>query len=234
MIRTTALALACAAFALPAFAQDANAQGAGERSPWSLAIGAASDNRSKDASKSDGDPYAWAEAEWESESGYFYAGPSAETIKAGGSELELDVSGGIRPQWLGFDWDFNVARKWRVDAESGYDDKAWEFTANMERSIGPASARLQLQHTPDGTGSVEAWTWASVRLGWEFTPKLAATAEVGRREQDNSVDYTGGNIGVSYALTDVLELDMRYHATDTNVRTEQYADRLVVGISAAF
>jgi len=230
MIRTTALALACAALALPAVAQDRSF-----RDAWSFEIGAATDNRSKDASKSDGDPYAWASAEWESADGLFYAGPAAETIKSStGSELELELSAGVRPEWLGFDWDFNAAHKWQVDANPGADDEAWEFTADMERSIGPASARLRLQHSPDGTGSTEAWTWYGARLGWDFTPKLTATAEIGRREQDNSVDYTGGNVGVSYALTDALELDVRYHATDAAVKTEQYEDKLVVGISAAF
>ena len=230
MIRTTALALACSAMALPTFAQEA-----GDRDAWSFEIGAASDNRSKDASKSDGDPYAWASAEWESANGFVYAGPSAETIKSStGSELEIELSAGLRPQWLGFDWDFNAAHKWQLDANPGADAEAWEFTADMRRSIGPASARLRLQHSPDGTGSTEAWTWYAARLGWDLTPKLTASAEVGRREQDNSVDYMGGNIGLAYALTRGLELDVRYHATDAPVQTEQYDDAVVVGISAAF
>ena len=44
----------------------------------------------------------------------------------------------------------------------------------------------------------------------------------------------GGNVGVTYALTRNLELDVRYHATDANVRTEQYADAVVAGLSIAF
>lgn len=225
---TTAALLTLAAGAV-------QAQDRSFRDAWSFEVGAATDNRSKDASKSNGDPYAWAEAEWESESGFFYAGPAAETIKSStGSELELTGSAGVRPQWLGFDWDFNAAHKWQIDANAGADADAWEFTADMERSIGPASARLRLQHSPDGTGSTEAWTWYGARLGWDFTPRLTATAEIGRREQDNSVDYTGGNVGLAYALNDVLELDVRYHATDAAVKTEQYEDKLVVGISAAF
>lgn len=229
-ILTTAVAatalLACAA---PAMAQDAPSDS------WSFAFGAATDNRSKDASKSDGDPFVWGEAEWESASGLFYAGPSFETIRSStGSELEVKASAGIRPQLAGFDLDFNAAFKYQVDANPGADADAWEFTADVKRSIGPASGRLRLQYSPDSTGSTEAWTWVEARVGWDFTDKLSGTASIGRREQDNSLDYTGWNAGFSYALTRNIEADLRYHATDADVPGEQYADALVAGVTFAF
>ena len=229
-ILTTAVAatalLACAA---PAMAQDAPSDS------WSFAFGAATDNRSKDASKSDGDPFVWGEAEWESASGLFYAGPSFETIRSStGSELEVKASAGIRPQLAGLDLDLNAAFKYQVDANPGADADAWEFTADVKRSIGPASGRLRLQYRPDSTGSTEAWTWVEARVGWDFTDKLSGTASIGRREQDNSLDYTGWNAGFSYALTRNIEADLRYHATDADVPGEQYADALVAGVTFAF
>lgn len=226
---TTALATALLATAGAAAAQDAPA------GAWSFAFGAATDNRSKDASKSDGDAFVWGEAEWESASGLFYAGPSFETIRSStGSELELKASAGLRPEVAGFDLDFNAAWKYQVDADPGADEDAWEFTADARRSIGPASGRLRLQYSPDSTGSTEAWTWVEARLGWDFTDKLQATASIGRREQDNSVDYTGWNAGFTYAVTRNIEAELRYHATDADVPGEQYADALVAGISFAF
>lgn len=226
ILTTATLSTALLALAAPALAQDGGS--------WSFQVGAGTDNRSKDASKSDGDPFVWGEAQWESGDGFFYAGPSFETIKAGGSELEMALEGGVKPQWAGFDFDLNVKHQWRLDADPGYDADAWEFTADMKRSIGPASARVRLQHSPDGTGSTKAWTWVALRGGWDFTDKLTATAEIGRREQDNNIDYTGYNIGVSYALTRSLEADLRWHGTDADVPGEQYADALVAGISLAF
>ena len=77
-LTTAAAATALLAVALPAVAQEPAA------SPWSFTFGAATDNRSKDVSKSDGDPFVWGEAQWESASGLFYAGPSFETIKSSG------------------------------------------------------------------------------------------------------------------------------------------------------
>ena len=63
---------------------------------------------------------------------------------------------------------------------------------------------------------------------------IARTAAIGRREQDNSLDYTAWNAGVTYALTDNLDADLRYYATDADVPGEQYADGLVAAITLAF
>ncbi len=231
MLRTLTTA-ALAATALLACTSTASAQ---DRGDWSFSFGATTDNRSKDASKSDGEASVWGEARWESASGFFYAGPAFETIKAStGSDLEVSLNVGIRPEFAGFDFDLNAEHKWQVDANPGTDDDAWEFTADVKRSIGPASARVRVQHSPDGTGSTEAWTWVAGRVGWDFTDKLTGTAEIGRREQDNSLDYTGWNVGVTYALTRNIEGELRYHATDADVPGEQYADALVAGISFAF
>lgn len=234
---TTAALAATALFALApsASAQEATQDAVAGWGNWSFAAGVGSDNRSKDASKSDGEAFVWGQAEWSSASGMFYVAPGLETIKSsGGSDLEFEGVFGARPQVAGFDLDLNAAYKHQIDSDPGYDDTAWEFTADVSRSVGPASARVRLQHSPDGTGSTEAWTWAALRLGWDFTDKMTVNAEVGRREQDNSIDYTGGNVGMTYALTRNLELDVRYHATDAPIRTEQYADAIVAGLSVAF
>ncbi len=141
---------------------------------------------------------------------------------------------GVRPEFAGFDFELNVAHKNRFDADPGYDNDAWEFTADMKRSIGPASARLRLQHSPDGTGSTKAWTWVALRGGWDFTDKLNVSAEVGHRDQDNSIDYTGWNVGGSYALTPKTELELRWYDTDADVPGEQYKGALVAGINFSF
>ena len=223
------LATTLLAFAVPAAAQDAAA------GSWAFAVGAGTDNRSKGASKSDGDAYAWGEAEWESASGLLYGGAGLQTIKSSsGSELEAEVGFGVRPEIAGFDLDLNATHKSQIDAVSGYDDTAWELTADVRRSIGPASGRVRFQYSPDGMGGTEAWTWVEARLGWDFTDRLEGTAAIGRREQDNSLDYTAWNAGVTYALTDRIDTDVRYYATDADVPGEQYADSLVATLSLAF
>lgn len=229
ILTTAALASILLAAATPVAAQE------GADGSWSFAFGAATDNRSKGASKSDGEAFVWGEAEWENASGLFYAGSGFQTIKSSsGSDLEVEIGAGLRPGIAGFDLDLNATLKTQIDAAPGYDDNAWELTADLKRSIGPASGRLRVQYSPDGMGGTEAWTWVEARAGWDFTDRLQATAAIGRREQDGSLDYTAWNAGVAWTLTRAIEVDLRYYATDANVPGEQYADALVAGISLAF
>lgn len=233
MIRTAVLAvLSVAALSGPlAGAASAQSMSGGD---WSFEVGAGSDNRSKGASKSGNDGYAFGSATWESADGLFYVGPGFQTIQAGGSNVEAEVAFGYQPEAFGYQFDFNVAYKNRLDAESGYDEDMVEFGANISRAIGPASARLQVQYSPDSAGSTEAFTWVEGRLGWTFTPRLDGTMALGRREQDNAPDYTAWNAGVTYALTDALALDVRYYDTDAAEFGEQYEDALVAEIAYAF
>lgn len=159
MIRPVLAAVFMTALAAPALAQDAEPQDVLANygsAPWSFAFGAATDNRSKDASKSDGNPFVWGEAVWETSDGFFYAGPAFETIDSStGSNLETDIGVGLRPQFAGFDLDLNATHKWQINADQGADDDAWEFTADVSRSIGPAGgssapATLARRHGLDG------------------------------------------------------------------------------------
>ena len=212
------------------------AQDVGPDGRWSLAAGAATDNRSKGISKTRGEAFGWIEAEWENGSGLFHASSSIQTVKgSGGSNLELIFDAGLRPEVAGYDLDLFVTYRFQPDSDPGFDAAAWEVTADVKRSIGPASGRLRLQYSPDGMGGTEAWTWSEARVGWDFTHRLTGTAAIGRREQNNGPDYTAWNAGFTYALTRDLEAELRYYATDANdIPGEQYADSLVAGISLAF
>lgn len=229
MFRSLSLAvLLTAATAAPVLAQSVPG------GDWSFEVGAGTDNRSKGASKSGNDGYVFGSAAWESANGLFYVSPAVETIQAGGSNVEAEVGIGYQPEAFGYQFDFNVAYKNRLDANDGYDNDTVEFGANVSRAIGPAKARLQVQYSPDSTGATDAFTWVEGRVGWSFTPKLDGSVALGRREQDNSPDYTAWNAGVTYALTDSLGLDVRYYDTDAAEFGEQYEDGLVAEIAYAF
>ena len=62
----------------------------------------------------------------------------------------------------------------------------------------------------------------------------ARTVAVGRREQDNSIDYTGWNAGFTYKAADNLDLDLRWYDTDVSNPTDQYAGQLVAGATIKF
>ncbi|MEQ7156394.1 TorF family putative porin [Brevundimonas aurifodinae] len=230
LILAASIALPCAAFA-----QDRdNARYDPDRgSPWTFELGGATDNRSKGASKSGGDPYVFGEVQYNAASG-FYADAEFETIDSAGSTVETEIEAGWQFSGGGFDFDASVSHKWRVNADPGQDAAAFEFQFDVIREFGDVDARFRVEHSPDGLGSTEAWTWVETRVRFPLADRLQGAVMVGRREQDNAPDYTGWSAGVAYALTEVVELELAWHGTDIGDQGAQYEDTLVAAVLFAF
>ncbi len=220
--------LSLAALPAPALAQsDADSR-------WFFDLGAATDNRSKNVSKTGNGGHVFGSATWQSADGRFYAGPAFEGVQSSGSNVELSLNGGFAPEAFGFEFDFNIAYLSRVGAEADYDQDALELTMDMRRSIGPAWGNLQVQYAPDAAGDTKSFVWVQAEAGWEFTDRLSGSAAIGRREQVAAPDYTGWNAGLTWGLTDAVDLDLRYHDTDAHSEGEQYRDTLVAEVRFAF
>ncbi len=228
---TRTLLLAAAAFAVlatPALAQD-------EPDNWSVTFGAASDYRSKGLSKTQGDPYAFAEVEWQSDNELLYVTAAVARVEQSiGANGEADLTVGVRPEFAGFDFDVNAMYRVYPDANSGTDNDYWEFTADASRSIGPVSGRLRVQYSPDNAGGSHAFTYFEGRVGYRIMPKLRATAAIGRRETEDSIDYTAWNIGATYRLDDHLDLDLRWYDTNRESFGKQYEDAFVGALTFNF
>lgn len=224
-----------ALLAAPALAQDRdNARyRPDEASHWSFETGAGTDNRSKGASKTDGDPYVFGEVQWNAASG-FYADAEFETIDSSGSDIETELEAGWQFAALGLEFDTSVSHKWRLGADAGQDDAAWEYQFDVMRDLGAVDARLRVEHSPDGLGSTRATTWVETRLRWPVADRLRASATLGRREQDDGPDYTGWNAGLAYGVTETTDLDLRWHGTNAQDLGSQYEDALVASILIAF
>lgn len=202
-------------------------------SPWSFELGAGTDNRSKGASKSAGAPYVFGEVQWNAPNG-FYADAEFETIDSSGSTVETEIEAGWQFAVAGLDFDTSISRKWRLDADPGQDDEAWEYQFDILRDFGPVDARVRLEHSPDGLGSTRSTTWVETRVRWPLAKRLNASVTIGRREQDNAPDYTGGNAGVAWTLTDTTAVDLRWHATTAEDEGSQFEDAFVASILIDF
>lgn len=230
MIRSTAFTALFACLVLPAsaFAQSEPS------SRWSFDLGAATDNRSKNVSKTGNDGHVFGSATWESADRRFYVGPSFEGVQAGDSNVEVKFAGGYAPEAFGYQFDFNLAYLNRLDAGSAYDEDAWELTTNISRDIGPASGNLQIQYSPDAAGATKSFVWVEAELGWEFNDRLSSSAAIGRREQVGAPDYTGWNAGLTFGVTDKIDVDVRYHDTNAHSAGKTYRDAIVAEVVYAF
>lgn len=231
-----ALAALLPAFAIVTASTSAVADdpGSDAEGGWSAVTTAATDNRSKGQSKSMGDGFVGFTGEWVSSDGLIYAGPGFETIDDNGAHAELNGIVGVRPEFAGFAFNVSAAYKWRVDPDPGVDEDEVELTADVEREIGPASARLRLQYAPDAGGDTRSFTWIEARFGWTFNDRLEATTTMGRRDRVGGDDYAAWDAGVTYALDERLDLDLRYYDTNRSDDGVEYADTVVASVALAF
>lgn len=233
MIRNITFSALLAGLALSTVASAVQAQSTAEPR-WTFDLGAATDNRSKNVSKTGNDGHVFGSATWESGDRRFYAGPSFEGVQSGGSNVEIALSGGFAPEAFGFEFDFNLAYLNRVGAENGFDEDALELTADMRRAIGPAWGNLQVQYAPDAAGNTRSFVWVEASAGWEFSNRLSASTGIGRREQVGAPDYTGWHAGVTWGLTDKVDVDLRYYDTNAHGEGETYRDAIVAEVVYAF
>lgn len=223
--------IALAAVCTPATAEAQDAAGG-----WSFAVSVGTDSRSKGTSKTDGEPFALAAAEWTDASERFYVMAEAETVDhSTGSRLEAEIAAGWRPEALGFSFDLNAAHKWYLDVDPGQEDTAWEFTADVSRDLTErVDARLRFQYSPDSAGSTRSWTWVEARGRIRLTDRIRASAALGRREQVNSRDYTTWNLGFDYEINDYAAIDVRWYDTDVDNPSAQYDEALVAVLNLTF
>ncbi|WP_292022909.1 MULTISPECIES: TorF family putative porin [unclassified Brevundimonas] len=161
-------------------------------------------------------------------SGSFYAGAWASNVDFGDdTDAEIDVYGGYRTEAAGFAWDFGVIGYLYAGEPKGADYNYAEFKAAASRAVGPATVGAAVYYSPDFYGVDKEATYAEINGAFAPAPKWTVSGAVGRQWLNVSNDYTTWNLGVGYALTDNLGLDVRYY--DTNVKGVPAADDRIVG-----
>lgn len=218
-------AAAAAALIVAASASAASAQDV------SFNIGATSDYVFRGLSQTDEDPAIQGGVDVTFASG-FYAGAWASNVDFGDdTDAEVDIYGGWRGEAAGFSLDFGLVGYLYVNQPDGADYDFVEFKAAASRAFGPVTLGAAAYYTPDYSGGIDDATYVEANAAWAFADKFTATAAVGNQDFDG-FDYTTWNAGVTFALTDKIALDGRYH--DTDVDTPISDDRFVASVKYTF
>lgn len=165
--------------------------------------------------------------------GAFYAGVWGSNVDFGDStDLEIDAYGGVRGEAAGFDWDVGLVGYFYVNAPGSTDYNFVEVKAAASRAIGPATVGVAVYYSPDFYGIDETATYVELNGEWAVTDKVSLSGAVGEQYLDVSDDYATWNLGASYAFTDTLSGDLRYHDSDVDgVLSES---RVVASLSLGF
>ena len=148
-------------------------------------------------------------------SGMLYAGAWASNVDFGdGTNAEVDLYAGVRPEVGGFSLDFGVIYYGYLGQP---DDANWDFVevkAAASRGIGPVTFGAAAFYSPEFTGEVGPSLYSEINAAGELSPRVTLSGAFGKQAVDEGDDYNTWNFGGVFTLTDALSVDLRFWNTD--------------------
>ena len=196
-------------------------------------VGAASDYVFRGYSQSDNKPYVFAGAD--ATFGQFYAGTWVANVDYDDStDAEFDFYVGATPTLGIVSMDFAVLYYGYTDQPKGADYDYFEFKAAGSVPVGPATVGAQVYYSPNYYSGISHSLYYELNASYAPNDRTTLSAAVGRQTTSQPGDFTTWNIGVGYALTDHLDLDLRYHDNDTKGYGSTYRARVAASLKATF
>ncbi len=170
--------------------------------------------------------------------GIGYAGVWASNVDFGSDDpgAEIDFYAGVRPTVGDTALDLGVFYySYAKDKGAPGAFSYFELKAAASRSIGPATVGLAAYYSPEYSTDLGKSIYYEVNGAVPVMEKVTLSGALGHQEYDKSAgDYATWNIGATYAVTERLGLDVRYHDTDEHGLGKIYGSRFVVGLKATF
>ncbi len=222
-------ASACSmALAGAAFADDAGALA------LSANIGANTDYVFRGVSQTDEDPSVFGGVD--ATYGIGYAGVWVSNVDFGnGTDIEYDIYAGIKPVVGAVTFDLGVIYYGYTDQPKGSNEDYWEGKVAASVPAGPATLGVAVYYSPEFFGKTGEATYFEVNAAVPIPDtKFSVSGALGHQQVEGPADYTTWNLGVGYALTDMIGLDLRYFDTDEHKFGDIYDSRVVAGIKLSF
>ena len=201
-------------------------------------VGAATDYMFRGVDRSDRRGQLFAEADLAYKDGYAGAFTSnVDFARLGDARVdqEVDLYGGWRPEFKGYELDFGLIYYGFVNQARGAHDDYAEASARIGRSIGPVSGAVSLHYSPQAQGHVGAGWYSEASAAYAVTRTVTASALVGRQTlQRGASDYTVWSLGATWSFAPHLGLELRYWDTDAHGSGEPYEGKLAASLKASF
>lgn len=170
--------------------------------------------------------------------GIGYAGVWASNVDFGTDDpsAEIDLYAGVRPTIGDTSLDLGVLY-YGYSKDKGLTPGSFsyvELKAAASRTFGPATLGAAVYYSPEYPGKGGNATYVEANAAVPVAPKLTLSGAVGHQAIEAFKNYNTWNVGVSYAITDKLSADLRYHDTDEHNLGKIYDSRVVVSLKAAF
>ena len=180
--------------------------------------------------------------------GIFYAGAWASNVDfLDGTDAEVDLYAGVRPQVGPATLDLGVIYYGYVSQPDDADYDYWEFKAAASIPAGPATLGAAAYYSPDFTSFfTDEGLYLEVNGSVPLSDKATLSAAIGHQSIEidsgfalltgvDDVDYATWNVGVVYAITETVGIDLRYWDTGEDDFVGEIAEeRVVLSLKATF
>ena len=167
--------------------------------------------------------------------GVGYAGVWVSNVDFGNStDGEFDLYAGVKPQMGPVTLDVGVIYYGYMNQPSGSHEDFVEWKLAGSAPIGPATVGAALYYSDDFFGATGNAAYVELNGSVPVADKITVSGALGHQDVDYDGDYTTWNLGVGYALNDVVGFDLRYHDTDEHDFGEIYESRVVLAVKAVF
>lgn len=201
---------------------------------WSGQIGAASEGVSKDVAETAG--RGQLRGAVEAAYGPVFLGASLRNLHEGPDvDSQQEYVLGTRGKLAGFDLSFSGGYKIKGNAPSGFDANFVEFEGTIARTLSSGTTlRLTDVYTADAPGPARRDNFLEFGVAQVIDKHWSVSGAVAVRTITPKSDYTGMNIGVSYALRPKTSIDLRYYDTNQHDFGNDFKSRLVVAVTQGF
>jgi uncharacterized protein (TIGR02001 family) len=163
-------------------------------------------------------------------SGKFYTGLWVSNVDFGNStDGEFDIYAGYKPSVGPVALDLGVIYYGYANKPSGPDEAYWEAKVAGSLPVGKGSVGAAVYYSPEFFAETGKATYVEVKGSMPLMDKFSGSAALGYQKlEDVDIDdgdggfisydpsYTTWNVGVTYAFTDHVSLDVRYSDTDAD------------------
>lgn len=198
--------------------------------------GVSSDYVFRGVSQTDENPQLFAGVDYSN--GRFYAGAWASNVEFPGdpdTNAEIDLYAGFKPVIGAVTFDLGVIAYLYTGQPDGADYDYVEAKLAASTAAGAGTIGAALYYSPDFFGASEdEATYIEVNGSYPLTERFSVSGALGRQFVSSDFDYTTANLGVAFAATDRITLDLRAHLNDEEDFGAIYENRVVVSAKAVF
>ena len=151
------------------------------------------------------------------------------------TNTEIDVYGGWKPTFAGFSLDVGgIYYAYYNQPTGGPSVDYFEGYFKASKAFGPITVGGSFYYSPEFTGETGDAQYYEGNAAWAIDKQWSITGAFGHQEIEKAASYNTWNVGVSYALSEHIALDLRYWDTDEHGFGDAYGERVIGGLKVLF